>query len=133
MSGLLGPDGRPIRRDAPLLVDAYGRAVRAGATEALPVRPRLRPLEILPFREGDREGLLVRDPAGVAEGPAVLRLEVLPQGRDDLLGVVEAARQRLFDLGARAQLGLLGAELRFTLGAALQHHRLGARQHLARA
>ncbi len=78
MAGLLGPDGRPIRRDAPLLVDAYGRPVRAGAADALPPRPRLRPLEILPFREGDREGILMRDPSGVAEAPAVLRLEVLP-------------------------------------------------------
>lgn len=78
MSGLLGPDGRPIRRDAALLVDAYGRPVRTAATEALPARPRLRALEIVPIRDGNREGLLIRDPLGVAEAPAFLRIEVLP-------------------------------------------------------
>jgi len=78
MSGLLGPDGRPIRRDAPLLVDAFGRPVRADAAQALPAKPRLRALEVIPIQEGGREGLLLRDPIGIAEKPAVLRLEVLP-------------------------------------------------------
>ena len=78
MSGLLGPDGRPIRRDAPLIVDAFGRPVRADAAEALPAKPRLRALEVIPIQEGGREGLLLRDPLGIAEKPAVLRLEVLP-------------------------------------------------------
>jgi hypothetical protein len=78
MAGLLGPDGRPIRRDAALLVDAYGRPVRARTGAALPDRPRLRALEVVPVREDEREGLLVRDPTGVSEAPAFLRLEVLP-------------------------------------------------------
>jgi len=45
--------------------------------ESLPEYPRLRPLEIMPVREGDRDLLLVNDPLGVMPAPIALRIEAL--------------------------------------------------------
>uniref|UniRef100_A0A832MKV9 AmmeMemoRadiSam system protein B n=1 Tax=Eiseniibacteriota bacterium TaxID=2212470 RepID=A0A832MKV9_UNCEI len=46
--------------------------------EDLPERPRLRPLVLMPFRDGEREFLLVNDPLGVMPQQAVLGMETLP-------------------------------------------------------
>jgi len=43
----------------------------------LPEYPRLRPLEIVPVREGDKDFLIVSDPLGVLPGPIALKLEAL--------------------------------------------------------
>ena len=43
----------------------------------LPEYPRLRPLIILPVRDGDRELLLIQDPLGVIPGQPVLGVEAL--------------------------------------------------------
>jgi AmmeMemoRadiSam system protein B len=43
--------------------------------ESLPEYPRLRPLEIMPVREGDRDLLVVNDPLGVMPAPVALRIE----------------------------------------------------------
>ena len=75
---LLGPDGRAIRKEQPLLVDAFGRAVHGPADQPPPERPRLRALELIAAQDHDREVLIARDPLGVVENPVVLRLEVLP-------------------------------------------------------
>lgn len=45
--------------------------------EDLPERPRLRPLEIIAMRDGDRDVLVVTDPLGVMPAPVALRLEAL--------------------------------------------------------
>jgi MEMO1 family protein len=75
---LFGPDGREVRKERPLLVDAFGRAVHAPADIPPPERPRLRALELIAARDRDREVLIARDPLGVVDQPVVLRLEVLP-------------------------------------------------------
>ena len=43
----------------------------------LPEFPRLRPLEIVPIRDGDQDYLVVTDPLGVLPAPVALRLEAL--------------------------------------------------------
>ena len=43
----------------------------------LPEYPRLRPVQLTPVRDGDRELLVVTDPLGVTPGQAVLGLETL--------------------------------------------------------
>jgi hypothetical protein len=50
----------------------------------LPERPRLRPLEIIAMRDGDRDVLVVTDPLGVMPAPVALRIEAL-----DLLQVLD--------------------------------------------
>jgi AmmeMemoRadiSam system protein B len=52
--------------------------------EDLPERPRLRPLEIMLAREGDRDLVIVSDPLGVMPAPLALRPEAL-----DLLRVLD--------------------------------------------
>ena len=49
----------------------------------LPEYPRMRPLLLLPVRDGERELLLVQDPLGVIPGQPVLGMESLAilQGR----------------------------------------------------
>ncbi len=46
--------------------------------EDLPEYPRLRPLVLMPVSDGQRELLLVSDPLGVLDQPAVLSMEALP-------------------------------------------------------
>jgi AmmeMemoRadiSam system protein B len=48
------------------------------APEDVPEYPRLRPLVLLPVRDGTRELLLVSDPMGVVLGQPVLSIETLP-------------------------------------------------------
>ena len=45
--------------------------------EDLPEFPRLRPLEMIPVRDQDRDYLVITDPMGVVPAPLALRLEVL--------------------------------------------------------
>jgi AmmeMemoRadiSam system protein B len=47
------------------------------AIEDLPEYPRLRPLILMPIRDGDRELLIVTDPLGVIAGQPVMSLEAL--------------------------------------------------------
>jgi hypothetical protein len=54
--------------------------------EDLPEYPRLRPLEIIAMREGDRDVLLVSDPLGVMPAPVALRMEAL-----DMLRVLDGS------------------------------------------
>jgi len=51
--------------------------VRREEPEDLPEYPRLRPLEIMAMREGDRDILLVSDPLGVMPAPVALRIDAL--------------------------------------------------------
>jgi AmmeMemoRadiSam system protein B len=46
--------------------------------EDLPEYPRLRPLMIVPVRDGKRELLVISDPLGVVQGQPVLGIEALP-------------------------------------------------------
>ncbi len=46
--------------------------------EDLPEYPRIRPLVIVPIRDGKRELLLISDPLGVVQGQPVLGIEALP-------------------------------------------------------
>src|SRR5262245_46879539 len=43
----------------------------------LPERPRLRPLEIVAVRDGDRDLLIVNDPLGVMPAPVALQIDAL--------------------------------------------------------
>src|SRR5262249_12003521 len=67
------PEGGPP--DAPRIVLPPG----VGNTEHddLPEYPRLRPLEIVALRDGDRDLLMVSDPLGVMPAPVALRVEAL--------------------------------------------------------
>lgn len=98
---ILGPDGRPLTRETPLLVDAQGRTVRTADAEALPERPRLRPLELQVARDAERDYLVVRDPLGVCENAVVLRFEVLPllQMLDGQSTVEEMAARAVAETG----------------------------------
>jgi MEMO1 family protein len=60
----------------------------------LPEYPRLRPLEIVAVRDGDRDVLLVTDPLGVMPAPVALRMEAL-----DMLRVLDGSLS-LNDLSA---------------------------------
>ena len=55
--------------------------VRGDEPENLPEYPRLRPLEIMAVRDGDRDVLLVSDPLGVMPAPVALRMEALEMMR----------------------------------------------------
>src|SRR5437867_13057621 len=52
----------------------------------LPEYPRLRPLEIMALRDGDRDLLVVSDPLGVMPAPVALRVEAL-----EMLGVLDGS------------------------------------------
>jgi AmmeMemoRadiSam system protein B len=62
--------------DAPRIVLPPG--VAREEEDELPEFPRLRPLMIMPLRDGDRELLLIQDPLGVIPGQPVLGVEALP-------------------------------------------------------
>ena len=51
--------------------------VEAEEADDLPEYPRLRPLEIVPVRDGDKDYLIVTDPMGVLPAPIALKLEAL--------------------------------------------------------
>jgi len=58
--------------------------VQPDVPEDLPERPRLRPLELLVMRDGDRDVVVVTDPLGVMPAPVALRIEAI-----DLLQVLD--------------------------------------------
>src|SRR5438105_3343908 len=62
--------------------------------EDLPEFPRLRPLEMIPVRDQDRDYLVISDPMGVVPAPIALRLEVL-----ELLQLLDGTLS-LHELGA---------------------------------
>jgi AmmeMemoRadiSam system protein B len=62
--------------------------------ENLPEYPRLRPLTLMPVRDGERDLILVNDPLGVLPAPVALRMESL-----DLLQLLDG-RTSLADLSA---------------------------------
>src|SRR5262245_20323300 len=68
-------------------------------TADLPDYPRLRPLELLPVRDGDRDLILVSDPLGVMPGPVALRFEAI-----ELLRILDG-RLSLADLSAEVVRG----------------------------
>jgi AmmeMemoRadiSam system protein B len=69
-----GADPEPAA-DAPRIVLPPG--VAREEESDLPEFPRLRPLIILPVRDGERELLLIQDPLGVIPGQPVLGIEAL--------------------------------------------------------
>jgi AmmeMemoRadiSam system protein B len=84
-----GDDPRPAPGDgrstgAPRLVLPPG--VAREELPDLPEYPRLRPLEIMAMRDGDRDVLLVSDPLGVMPAPVALRVEAL-----DMLRVLDGS------------------------------------------
>lgn len=74
-SRLIVPGAGPEPSAAPRIVLPPG-VTREEETE-LPEFPRLRPLIILPVRDGERELLLIQDPLGVIPGQPVLGIEAL--------------------------------------------------------
>ena len=62
--------------------------------EDLPEFPRLRPLEMIPVRDQERDYLVISDPMGVVPAPIALRLEVL-----ELLQLLDGSLS-LHELGA---------------------------------
>ena len=91
-SRLIVPGEEPGRAQAPRIVlpggdeGATGEAPRIvlppGAEretiDDLPEYPRLRPLMLMPFRDGERDLIVVSDPLGVIPGQPVLGIEALP-------------------------------------------------------
>src|SRR5436309_10329783 len=75
---IIVPGAEPEAAAAPRIVLPPGvqTAEDAGA-DGLPEYPRLRPLILMPVRDGERELLLVTDPLGVIPGQPVLSLEAL--------------------------------------------------------
>jgi AmmeMemoRadiSam system protein B len=84
---------------APRIVLPPGVRREEEEAQDLPEYPRLRPLEIIPVREGDRDLLLVHDPLGVMPGPVALRIEAL-----ELLRILDG-RLSLTDLAAEVVRG----------------------------
>jgi AmmeMemoRadiSam system protein B len=66
----------PPRREPSRIVLPPG--VARETPEDLPEYPRLRPLVIVPFRDQNRELLVISDPLGVIPGQPVLGIEALP-------------------------------------------------------
>ncbi|MGH7741577.1 MAG: AmmeMemoRadiSam system protein B [Candidatus Eiseniibacteriota bacterium] len=75
-SRLIIPGAEPeVAAEAPRIVLPPGVSREEGPE--LPEFPRLRPLIIVPVRDGDRELLLIQDPLGVIPGQPVLGIEAL--------------------------------------------------------
>ena len=69
------PGAEPASDEAPRIVLPPG--VARPVEDDVPERPRLRPLMLIPVRDGERELLLVNDPLGLIPGQPVLALEAL--------------------------------------------------------
>jgi hypothetical protein len=75
--GIVLPSGaEPERTEKPRIVLPPG-ATREEPAD-LPEFPRLRPLMLMPFRDGERDLILVSDPLGILPGQPVLGIEALP-------------------------------------------------------
>ena len=73
---IIAPDAPERAEAAPRIVLPPG--VARDEADAPPEYPRLRPLALLPFRDGERDLILVSDPLGVIPGQPVLGMEALP-------------------------------------------------------
>ena len=73
---IIAPDAPERAEAAPRIVLPPG--VAREEADAPPEYPRLRPLALLPFRDGERDLILVSDPLGVIPGQPVLGMEALP-------------------------------------------------------
>jgi hypothetical protein len=79
-SRIVTPTGEPAfperpAEEGPRIVTPPGAALEP--PEDLPEYPALRPLEILPVRDGGRDLVLVKDPLGIMPAPVALRAEAL--------------------------------------------------------
>ena len=75
-SRLIVPGGASEREEKPRIVLPPGAA--RDEADDLPEFPRLRPLVLMPLRDGEREVLVISDPLGVIPGQPVLGIEALP-------------------------------------------------------
>ena len=73
---IIVPGAEPEPQAAPRIVLPPGVSREEEAGD-IPEFPRLRPLVLMPFSDGQRELLLVNDPLGVIEGQPVLGIESL--------------------------------------------------------
>jgi len=73
---LPGAEPAPAAPEGPRIVLPPG--VSREPEQEVPEQPRLRPLVLVPFAEGDRQLLLVTDPLGVIAGQPVLGMDSLP-------------------------------------------------------
>lgn len=74
-SRIILPGAEPEPAERPRIILPPGVSVETH--EDLPEYPRLRPVQIVPVRDGEREFLVVEDPLGITPGQAVLGLESL--------------------------------------------------------
>jgi len=74
-SRLIVPGAEPDAAAAPRIVLPPG--VARPVEDDVPERPRLRPLILIPVRDGERELVLVNDPLGIIPGQPVLGIEAL--------------------------------------------------------
>ena len=72
---LIVPGAETVAEEAPRIVLPPG--VSREEPEDLPEYPKLRPLMLMPIRDGERDLLLVSDPLGVMDGQPVLGMEAL--------------------------------------------------------
>src|SRR5512134_1705091 len=75
-SRLIVPGEEPEPAERPRIILPPGTSVEAH--DDLPEYPRLRPVQIAPVRDGERELLLLSDPLGITPGQPALGLETLP-------------------------------------------------------
>ena len=74
-SRIIVPGAQPEPGERPRIILPPGSTLEAH--DDLPEYPRLRPLQIAPVRDGERELLVVSDPLGVTPGQPVLGIETL--------------------------------------------------------
>ncbi len=74
---LIVPGAEPEHAASPAPRIVLPPGTTAEVADEVPEYPRLRPLLLMPFRDGERELLLVSDPLGVMPGQPVLGLEGL--------------------------------------------------------
>lgn len=74
-SRLIIPGSETAPRETPRIILPPGVAAEAPAD--LPDYPRLRPLQIAPVRDGERELLVITDPLGITPGQPVLGFETV--------------------------------------------------------
>ena len=72
---LIVPGAETVAEEAPRIVLPPG--VSREEPEDLPEYPKLRPLMLMPIRDGERDLLLVSDPLGVMDGQPVRGMEAL--------------------------------------------------------
>ena len=74
-SRLIVPGAEPEPTQAPRIILPPGTSVETH--DDLPEYPRLRPVQLIPVRDGERELLLVRDPLGIVRGEPLLGMETI--------------------------------------------------------